>query len=92
MAVAEHADGAEPVDEVVVLRKQKKRYKNSGFPFSVPKCVVVVDTRWPLDANANAPRLDVAHPPNGHGVVKWGVSHRLSLWGLAKPAMGSPKP
>ena len=25
VAVAEHVDGAEPVDEVVVLRKQKKR-------------------------------------------------------------------
>ena len=30
VAVAEHADGAEPVDEAVV-------YKNSGFPFTVPK-------------------------------------------------------
>ena len=30
VAVAEHADGDEPVDEAVV-------YKNSGFPFTVPK-------------------------------------------------------
>ena len=30
VAVAEHADGAEPVDEVVV-------YKNSGLPSTVPK-------------------------------------------------------
>ena len=55
VAVAEHVDGAEPVDEEAVLRKQKKRYKNSGLPFTVPKCVVNVDTRWLLGANANAP-------------------------------------
>ena len=83
-AVAEHVDGVEPVDEVVV-------YKNRDLSSTVPVlCVAVVDTRW--DANANAPRLDVAHPPNDDGVVKWGVSRQLSLWGLAKPAMGSPKP
>ena len=28
---------AEPVDEVPVLRKQKKGYKNSGLPSTVPK-------------------------------------------------------
>ena len=50
-AVAEHADGVEPVDEVVV-------YKNRDLSFTVPKCVAVVDTRWPPDANVNAPRLD----------------------------------
>ena len=54
-AVAEHADGAEPVDEVVV-------YKNRDLSFTVSKCVVNVDTRWLLDANANAPQLD--DPPN----------------------------
>ena len=53
-AVAEHADGAEPVDEVVV-------YKNRDLPFTVPKCVANVDTRWLLGANANAPRLDDHH-------------------------------
>ena len=34
VAVAEHADGAEPVDEEAVLHK---RYKNRGFPSIVPK-------------------------------------------------------
>ena len=62
---------AEPVDEVPGLRKQKKRYKNSVLPPTVlVPCVAVVEARWPLDANANAPRLDVAHPPNDHDVVK----------------------
>ena len=51
-AVAEPADGAEPVDEVVV-------YKNRDLSFIVPKCVVVVDTRWLL--GANAPRPDDHH-------------------------------
>ena len=58
VAVAEHADGAEPVDEEAVLHK---RYKNRGFPSIVPKCVANVDTRWLLGANANAPRLDDHH-------------------------------
>ena len=82
------------MDEVPGLREQKKKgIKTASFlPPSQKKCVVVVDTQWPLDANANAPRLDVAHPPNDHGVVKWGVSRQRSLWGLAKPAMGLPKP
>ena len=31
---------AEPVDEVPVLRKQKKGYKNSGLPSTVPKNVL----------------------------------------------------
>ena len=49
---------AEPVDEVLGLRKQKKRYKNSSLFSIVPKkCVVVVDTPWPLDANVG--RFDV---------------------------------
>ena len=62
VAVDEHVAVVEPVDEAAVLRKtEKKRYKNSGLPFTVPKCVVVVDTRWPLDANANAPRPDDNH-------------------------------
>ena len=56
-AVAEDA----AVDEVPGLRKQKKRYKNSGLFSITPKCVVVVDTRWPLGAIANAPRLDDHH-------------------------------
>ena len=54
VAVAEHADGAEPVDEVVV-------YKNRALSSPVPKCVANVDTRWLLGANANAPRLDDHH-------------------------------
>ena len=37
VAVAEHVAVVEPVDEVVVLRKLKKRYKNSCLPFTVPK-------------------------------------------------------
>ena len=61
-AVAEHADGVD-------AREQKKRYKNSVFPPTVlVPCVAVVETRRPLGANANAPRLDVVHPPNDHGV------------------------
>ena len=64
--MVEHVDGAEPVDEDTVLCEQKKRYKNSGFPFTVPKCVVDVITRW-LE-NANAPRLD--DPPNDDAVGK----------------------
>ena len=57
-AVAEHADGAEHADEVDA-REQKKRYKNSVLPPTVlVPCVAVVETRWPLGANANAPRLD----------------------------------
>ena len=62
VAVTEHADGAEPVDEEAVLHK---RYKNRVFPSIVPKCVVNVDTRW--DANANAGRHD-DDPPNDDGV------------------------
>ena len=50
-AVAEHADGA--------YAREQKRYKNSVFPPTVPKCVAVVDTRWL--GNANAPGLDVDH-------------------------------
>ena len=62
VAVAEHADRAEPVDEEAVLHK---RYKNRGFPSIVPKCVVNVDTRWL--GNANAGRHD-DDPPNDDGV------------------------
>ena len=58
VAVAEHADGAEPVDEEAVL---PKRYKNRGFPSIVPKM------QWALDANANAGRHD-DDPPNDDGV------------------------
>ena len=57
-AVAEHAVVAEPVDGVYA-REQKKRYKNSVFPPTVPKCVAVADTRWL--GNANAPGLDADH-------------------------------
>ena len=89
-AAAEHVDGVEHADGAYA--REQKGYKNSVLPPTVPKCVAVVDTRWPLDGNANAPRLDIVPPPNDHGVVKWGVSRRLSLWGLAKLAMGSPKP
>ena len=58
VAVAEHADGAEPVDEEAVLHK---RYKNRDFPSIVPKM------QWALDANANAGRHD-DDPPNDDGV------------------------
>ena len=64
VAVAEPVDGVEPVDEVAVLREQKKGIKNSGLPSTVPKCVVVVDTRCVANVeapNANAPRLDDHH-------------------------------
>ena len=58
-AVAEHVDGAEPVDEVVV-------YKNRDLSSTVQyPCVVNVGTRW--DANANAGRHD-GDPPNDDGV------------------------
>ena len=66
VAVAEHADGVEPVDEVAVLREQKKGIKTVSFLPPSQKCVVVVETLWPLDGNANAPRLD--DPPNDDGV------------------------
>ena len=71
-AVAEHADGAEPVDEVVV-------YKNRDLSSTVQySCVANVDTRWL--GNANAPGLDVDHPPNDHdAMVKWGVSRSACL-------------
>ena len=60
VAVAEHVAVVEPVDEVAVLRKQKKRYKNSGLPSTVQyPCVANVKTRCPLDGNANAPGLGV---------------------------------
>ena len=62
VAVAEHAH-AHGVDA------REKDIKNSVLPPTVPiPCVAVVETRWPLDGNANAPRLDVDHPPNDHGV------------------------
>ena len=63
-AVVEHVAAVvvEHADEVVVLRKQKKRYKNSGLPSTVQyPCVANVKTRCPLDANANAGRHDVDH-------------------------------
>ena len=50
VAVAEHVDGADG----------KKGYKNSVLPPTISKCVADVETRWPLDGNANA-RLDVDH-------------------------------
>ena len=61
VAVAEPVVVVEPVDEVAVLREQKKSIKNSGLPSIVPKCVANVDMRWLLGANANAPRLDDHH-------------------------------
>ena len=86
-AVAEHADGAEPVDEVVV-------YKNRDLSSTVQyPCVTNVKTRWPPDGNANAGRHDVDRPPNDHdAIVKWGVSRSACLWGFSKLGMGSPKP
>ena len=88
-AMAEHVDGVEPADGVYA--REQKGYKNRDLPSTVQyPCVANVNTRWL--GNANAPRLDVAHPPNDDGVVKWGVSRQLSLWGLAKLVMGSPKP
>ena len=64
---AEAVAVAEPVDEA----REKKRYKNSVLPLIVPvPCVANVEARWALDASANTPRPDVAHPPNDHGVVK----------------------
>ena len=62
VAVAEHADGDEPVDEVAVLRKTEKGIKTVVSLPPSQKCVVVVDTRW-LE-NANAGRHDV----DDHGV------------------------
>ena len=53
--------------------------------------MVDVEAGWPLDANANARRPDVADPPNDDG-VKWGVWGLACLSGFSKPAMGSPKP
>ena len=75
-AVAEHVAVVEPVDEVTGLCKTEKRYKNRGLPFTVPvPCVANVNTQWPLDANANAPRLDDHHVDVGSRV---GRHH--SLW------------
>ena len=39
VAVAEHVVVVEPVDEVAVLREQKKGIKNSCLPSTVPKNV-----------------------------------------------------
>ena len=60
VAVAEHADGVEHVDGAYA--REQKGYKNSGFPLIVlVPCVAVVETRWPLGANTNAPRPDDNH-------------------------------
>ena len=65
--LAEDGVVAVAVDGVAALREQKG-YKNRDLPAIVPKCVVVVDTRWLGNANA---RLDVDDPPpNDDGVVK----------------------
>ena len=53
MAVAEHAD------EVDAREKDIKTV--ASLPPSQIPCVADVETRWPLDGNANAPRLDVDH-------------------------------
>ena len=69
---------AEPVDEVPVLRKQKKGYKNRGLFSTVPKCVVVVEKRCAANVeapNANAPRLDDHHVDVGSR-----VGRRRSSW------------
>ena len=71
-AVAEPVDGVEPVDEVVV-------YKNRDLSFTVPKCVVVVDTRWLLGANAPRPdadHVDVASRVGRHR--SWWMSKKAS--------------
>ena len=86
VAVVEHADGVEPVDEDAVLRKQKKkRYKNSGFPSTVlVPCVVVVEMRCAaiVEApNANAPRLD-----DHHVDVESRVGRHRSSW-MSKKAL-----
>ena len=61
VAVAERVDGIDA--------REKKRYKNSVLPpIVLVLCVVDVKALWPLNANANAPRLDVANPPKDHGV------------------------
>ena len=79
-AVAEHVAVVEPVDEVVVLGEQKKRYKNSVFPSTVlVPCVAVVDTPWPLDANA--PR-----PDDDHVDVESRVDRHRSWW-ISKKVM-----
>ena len=78
VAVAEPVAVVEPVDEGPVLREQKKGIKNSGLPFTVPKCVVVVETRSAaiVEApNANAPRLDDHHVDVGSR-----VGRRRSSW------------
>ena len=75
VVVAEHVAVVEPVDEVAVLREQKKGIKNSCLPSTVPKCVVVVETQWLLDAIANAPRLDDHHVDVGSR-----VGRRRSSW------------
>ena len=81
VAVAEHVAVVEPVDEVAVLREQKKkRYKNSGLPSTVlVPCVADVDTRCVANVeapNANAPRLDDHH----HVDVESRVGRRRSSW------------
>ena len=71
VAVAEHVAVVEPVDEVVV-------YKNSVLSSTVPKCVVVVETRCVANVealNANAPRLDDHHVDVGSR-----VGRRRSSW------------
>ena len=64
-------DGAEAaaVAEPVVDAREQKIYKNRVLPLIVlVSCVADAKARW--DANANAPRPDVAPPPNDHGAVK----------------------
>ena len=52
-AVAEHADGVDA--------REKDIKTAASLPQSQIPCVADVETRWPLGANANAPRLDVDH-------------------------------
>ena len=59
-AVAEHVDGVD-------VREKDIKTAASLPPSQIP-CVADVETRWPLGANANAPRPIVANPPNDHGV------------------------
>ena len=78
-AVAEHVDGVEHADGAYAC--EQKGYKNSGLPFTVPKCVANVNTRWLLGANANALRLD-----DHHVDVESRVGRHRSWW-MSKKAL-----
>ena len=55
------------VERVDFVDAREKRYKNSFIHQTVlVTCVADFEAIWPL--NANAPRRDVANPPNNNGV------------------------